>query len=170
LIGINPGRFGGGLTGISFTDPAALRKHCKIDNNLGTRKELSSIFIYRMIEHFGSLKKFFRKAFLTAMYPLAIVKNGRNYNYYDDKALFETLKEEILKTVHSQLKFGARRDKAIILGKKNAKFFLRINEEYKFFKEITVLDHPRYIMQYKLKQINTYLNMYINSIRQYSSH
>ena len=36
-FGINPGRFGAGLTGIAFTDPVALRLHCGIENTLGTK-------------------------------------------------------------------------------------------------------------------------------------
>ena len=28
IIGINPGRFGGGITGIPFTDPIRLKKEC----------------------------------------------------------------------------------------------------------------------------------------------
>lgn len=59
VIGINPGRFGGGLTGISFTDPVALREKCRIENDLGTRKELSSIFIYKVIESISNTEKFF---------------------------------------------------------------------------------------------------------------
>jgi len=38
ILGINPGRFGGGLTGISFTDPVALRTECGIENDLGNKK------------------------------------------------------------------------------------------------------------------------------------
>lgn len=53
MIGINPGRFGGGLTGISFTDPVALREQCGIENNLGNRKELSSKFVYSVAEKYG---------------------------------------------------------------------------------------------------------------------
>lgn len=30
LLGINPGRFGGGITGIPFTDPINLEKYCSI--------------------------------------------------------------------------------------------------------------------------------------------
>ena len=33
LIGINPGRFGGGVTGIPFTDPIRLQNECGIENN-----------------------------------------------------------------------------------------------------------------------------------------
>ena len=31
ILGINPGRFGGGLTGIPFTDPKRLKTECGID-------------------------------------------------------------------------------------------------------------------------------------------
>jgi hypothetical protein len=163
IIGINPGRFGGGLTGIAFTDPVALRKDCGIENNLGTRKELSSKFIYTVTERFGGLEKFFSKIFLTALYPFAITKDGKNYNYYDEKSLTENLHEGIINNIQSQIMFGARRDLAILLGKKNAKFFSNINEEHKFFNRIAVLEHPRYIMQYKLKQSDKYIKKYIET-------
>ncbi len=33
LLGINPGRFGAGITGISFTDPVILEESLKINNS-----------------------------------------------------------------------------------------------------------------------------------------
>jgi len=42
FIGINPRRGGGGLTGIAFTEPVALREQCNVENCLSYRKELSS--------------------------------------------------------------------------------------------------------------------------------
>jgi len=165
IFGINPGRFGGGLTGISFTDPLALREKCGIINNLGNRKELSSKFIYNVVDEFGGVKNFFSKVYLTALYPFAITKNGKNYNYYDDKSLAEKLKPEIIKTVNSQIEFGARKDLAVVFGKKNADYFSNINNDFNFFEKIIVLEHPRYIMQYKLKKINVYLKKYLDAIR-----
>jgi len=164
VFGINPGRFGGGLTGISFTDPVALREKCKVENNLGERKELSSKFVYKVIDEFGGTKKFFSNIFLTALYPFAITKEGKNYNYYDDKPLAQRLKSEIVQTIKTQIEFGARRDKVVLLGKKNAEYFSVINEEHKFFKKTLVLEHPRYVMQYKLKQIDFYIKKYIDAI------
>ena len=164
VFGINPGRFGGGLTGISFTDPVALRESCKIDNWFGERKELSSKFIYAVVDEFGGTRKFFSKAFLTALYPFAIIKDGKNYNYYDDKSLAEKLKPKIIETIKSQIEFGARRVVAILLGKKNAKYFSELNNEFKFFDKVIVLEHPRYIMQYRLKKIGYYINKYIGAI------
>jgi hypothetical protein len=164
VIGINPGRFGGGLTGIAFTDPVVLREDCGIENNLGNRKELSSKFIYQVIEQFGGVQKFFSTVFLTALYPFAIVKNGKNYNYYDERLLFDLLRNDIVENIQRQVKFGARRDLAVLLGKKNADYFLPINEEHKFFKKIITLEHPRYIIQYKLKQIDSYIKQYLGAI------
>lgn len=164
IFGINPGRFGGGLTGISFTDPVALRESCGIENNLGNRKELSSKFIYKVAEEFGGTKKFFSKVFLAALYPFAITKDGKNYNYYDDKLLAKKLMPEIIRTIKTQLKFGARRDVVVILGKKNAEYFSIINEEHQFFEKIIVLEHPRYIMQYRLKKIDFYIKKYLDAV------
>lgn len=164
VIGINPGRFGGGLTGIAFTDPVALWENCEIENNLGNRKELSSKFVYAVAKKFGGVENFFSKVFLTAFYPFAIIKDGKNYNYYDEKPLAALLRPDIIRNIKKQLAFGARKDFAILLGKKNAEFFSPINEEYSFFKEIIVLEHPRYIMQYKLKQIDSYIKKYLEAI------
>ena len=164
IIGINPGRFGGGLTGIAFTDPVALREHCGIENTFGDRKELSSKFVYTVINQFGGVKKFFSGVFLTALYPFAIIKNKKNYNYYDEKSLSDLLRSDMVQNIREQIKFGGRRDYAILLGKRNADYFFPINEEHKFFKKITVLEHPRYIMQYKLKQIDGYIKKYIEAI------
>ncbi|MBP1682690.1 MAG: hypothetical protein H6Q27_253 [Ignavibacteriaceae bacterium] len=164
MIGINPGRFGGGLTGIAFTDPVALREYCKIENKFGNRKELSSKFIYAVIEKYGGNDKFFSKVFLSALYPFAIVKDGKNYNYYDEKILAENLRPDIIWNIKKQIDFGARRDLAIILGKKNADCFISINDECGFFKKIISLEHPRYIMQYRLKKADKYIDKYISAI------
>src|SRR4249919_2982169 len=55
LLGINPGRFGGGVTGIPFTDPVRLEKVCGIGSSFAEQKkqELSSVFIYEMIAAYG---------------------------------------------------------------------------------------------------------------------
>ena len=58
IIGINPGRFGGGITGIPFTDPIRLQNICCIENSIPKKQELSSVFIYEMI-HLLEGRKFF---------------------------------------------------------------------------------------------------------------
>lgn len=152
IIGINPGRFGGGLTGISFTDPVALKEDCGIENELGKQREFSSRFVYRFISCSGGVNKFYSKYFISALYPLAILKNGKNYNYYNSTELFKIIKPHITDSLHKQINFGADRSFVICLGKKNAEYLKIINGENNFFDEIRVVEHPRYIMQYRLKK------------------
>lgn len=51
ILGINPGRHGGGITGIPFTDPLKLEA-LGIANDFQKKRELSADFIYEMIEAF----------------------------------------------------------------------------------------------------------------------
>lgn len=167
IIGINPGRFGGGLTGISFTDPVALRDYCDIENNLGLKRELSSEFMFKTIDLFGGTEKFFGSFFMTAICPLGFTKNGTNYNYYDDKKLEEAVRPFIARTFEQQVAFGANRDAAIILGRgKNQKFIESLNSEYKWFKDLVALDHPRFIMQYKRKRLEEFLKKYVDCYKE----
>lgn len=160
IFGINPGRFGAGTTGIGFTDPMALREFCGIENDLGTKRELSSQFIYEMINAYGNIKDFCYKFFITALYPLAIIKDGKNYNYYDEKIIYQVLKNQMKELIKQQIEFGAERETAVCLGKRNLIFLNEINKEEKFFNKILLLEHPRYIMQYKRKKLNEYLDKY----------
>jgi hypothetical protein len=162
IFGINPGRFGSGLTGISFTDPVALKEKCGINNNLGTKRELSSRFIYKFIDEFGGAKNFYKRYFITALYPLALLKDRKNYNYYDSTDLYNALKPHIIDVIKKQIEFGADRNFTVSLGKKNFDYLMKINDEFGFFEEVRFVEHPRYIMQYRLKKIDLYLDKYQN--------
>jgi len=70
ILGINPGRFGAGITGIPFTDPVRLEKNCGIKNNFEKRGELSSDFIYRLIGKMGGPDHFYRHFYIGAVSPL----------------------------------------------------------------------------------------------------
>jgi len=165
VVGINPGRFGGGITGISFTDPVALNNFCGIENRFDKKKELSSEFIYFFISEYGGPDKFYSKYFLSALYPLALIKDNKNYNFYDEKSLYKILKPAIVGSIKAHIGFGCRQDIIICLGRKNYLYLDEINKEKNFFKEIKTLDHPRYIMQYKRKLLSKYLNEYLNVFR-----
>ena len=162
IIGINPGRFGGGLTGIAFTDPINLEKKCGIKNNFDKKPELSSRFIFKMIDFYGGVRKFYNKFFLSALYPLALIKDGKNYNFYDTKALYKSLKPEILQSFNHQVNIGARKDIVVCLGKKNEKYLKELNEDLGYFEKVITLDHPRYIMQYKFKKVDEYIQKYLS--------
>ena len=167
LFGINPGRFGGGLTGISFTDPVALRNFCGIKNNLGNKRELSSEFIYHVIEAYGGVKKFYKDFFISAICPLGFVKGTKNYNYYDDKKLLEAVTPFIRKTFQQQIEIGARDTVLLVVGAdKNRKFIESLNNEVGFFKKIVSLDHPRFIMQYRRKKLTHYIDQYLRVLHE----
>ena len=161
VFGINPGRFGAGLTGVTFTDPVALQEHCGIENALEKRRELSSDFIYRFLGHWGGTEKFYRQFFLTAVSPLGFTRDGINYNYYDDAQLLEASRPFIAETLRQQMALGTRRDVAIVLGTgKNQKAFAALNSQHHLFDDVRYLDHPRFIMQYRRKRIGEYFDRY----------
>ncbi|MEJ2615360.1 MAG: DUF4918 family protein, partial [Ignavibacteriaceae bacterium] len=135
IFGINPGRFGGGITGINFTDPVALSLYCGIDNNFGNRRELSSQFVYEFINAFGGTEKFYKKFFISAVYPLAILKDGKNFNFYDNKKIYGYLKPAIVSYMKKQIEFGAKQELAISMGKKNFVYLRELNNEIKYFKK-----------------------------------
>jgi Domain of unknown function (DUF4918) len=170
IMGINPGRFGGGRTGISFTDPVALRKFCGIENNFGNKRELSSEFIYLMIEEFGGIEKFYRYFFISAVCPLGFTKGTKNYNYFDEKPLLDAVQPFIKKTFQQQIEMGAREDVLVCIGyDKNRKFLEKLNDELKYFKRIIALGHPRFIMQYRRKKLNEYLRSYVETLSEIST-
>ncbi|GAB2566280.1 uracil-DNA glycosylase family protein [Spirosoma areae] len=169
ILGINPGRFGAGVTGISFTTPQNLRRYCGIDNTLrdtGTapRPELSSRFIYQVVEAFGGANEFYSQFFLTSLFPLALTKDGKNYNFYDDRVTTEALWPAITEAVRTQLDFGCSQRIAVCLGRKNETYLRRLNEQQGFFGKIVTLDHPRYILQYRSRDSKTYLELYIKTL------
>lgn len=160
-LGINPGRFGAGTTGIPFTDPIRLQEACGIENDLPKKSELSSVFIYSFIDHCGGPDAFYRAFFFSAVSPVGFTKDGLNFNYYDDPRLLRRLEPFIVESLYRQLDIGARRDVAIILGTgKNRKVFEALNREHGFFKETLCVDHPRFIMQYRRRRLAEYLERY----------
>ena len=50
-------------------------------------------------------------------------------------------------------------------GEKNYKYLSRINEEHKWFKKIVALPHPRFIMQYRRKQKQQFIQQYLEAIK-----
>lgn len=160
-IGINPGRFGAGITGISFTDPIALREELEIESKIIGKREISSEFIYRIVREMGGAKQFFGNVYLTAACPLGFTKQSLNYNFYDDSDLAAAMRPFIVKSLEMQLELGLYREKAIVLGTgKLAEFMQRLNDEYKFFGELVILEHPRFIMQYRRKYMDEYVAKY----------
>lgn len=166
ILGINPGRFGGGMTGIPFTDPIRLEKICGIENDIPKKPELSSDFIYQMIAAFGGTEKFYSKYFISSISPLGFTKEGKNLNYYDQKDLQEAIHDFVVRSIQTQLTFNVSTKIAFCLGEgQNFKFLQALNKEHSFFGEIVPLPHPRFIMQYRRKRLDEYINVYVEAFR-----
>ena len=161
LFGINPGRFGAGITGIPFTDPIILENTCGIKNTFHKRNELSAIFIYDMIHEMGGPEKFYSKFYITSVCHLGFIKAGKNINYYDDKSLQKSVLPKIVQNIEAQINFGANTKIAYAIGQgKNYKFLHALNKKHHFFETIEPLPHPRWVMQYRLKSKTKYLKEY----------
>nr|5H0K_A Chain A, Uncharacterized protein [Pedobacter heparinus DSM 2366] len=171
ILGINPYRFGSGLTGIPFTDPKRLITECNIPYSGKLSHEPSSVFIYEMINAFGGAEAFYKQFYISSPCPLgftSIAANGKekNYNYYDSKALEKAVYEFIIENIRKQLTLGITTDTCFCLGTgKNEKFLMKVNAQYKFFKRIVALEHPRFIMQYKTASKQFYIDKYISAFK-----
>lgn len=166
IIGINPGRFGAGTTGVPFTDPVSLEAHCGIPNAFPRRRELSAVFIEQLLDRFGGPAEFYRSFFITAASPVGFTRDGKNYNYYDDPKLLAAVKPFIVRMMRAQLDFGVRRDVALVLGTgKNFDFLSRLNDEHGFFGTLDVVEHPRFIMQYRRPHVPRFLDRYESILR-----
>ncbi len=170
IIGINPGRWGAGLTGVPFTDTKRLDAVCGIKMSSAYSHEPSSVFVYEVIERFGGVRKFFGRFYINSPFPLAIIRqNGDgkwvNANYYDDRELMAMTESFMIDSLNKHISLGLDTSEVYVLGKKNAEFILKVNKKKKFFENIVILDHPRYIQQYKSKEKEAYLDRYLSALK-----
>ncbi|MFP4024978.1 MAG: uracil-DNA glycosylase family protein [Thiohalospira sp.] len=169
ILGINPGRFGAGVTGIPFTDTKRLEEKCGIKLNNITTHETSSVFVYDVIEQYGGVDIFYSQFYINSISPLGFVKTNNkgkevNFNYYDSKALQNIVTPFMIDSLQKQIDFGVDRNIVYSFGAgKNLKFLQELNKKYKFFHKIVSLEHPRYIMQYKLKNKQFYIDKYLKA-------
>ena len=170
ILGINPGRYGAGITGIPFTDPIKLEALFGISNNLPKKPELSAEFIHMMIAAFGGYDRFFSRFFINSISPLGFVHEGKNLNYYDSPLLKRSLEPFIRKSITSIVDLGIERRIVYCLGEgENYRFIQRMNGEENWFHEIIPLAHPRFIMQYRRKYLAEYVADYIQKLQRAAS-
>jgi hypothetical protein len=164
LVGINPGRFGSGITGIGFTDAVTLEKFCDIANSFDKRVEVSTTFIFEVIEAYGGVEKFYKDFYITSVMPMGLLKDEKNYNYYDDVKTQDSLEKFIKKSMDKQLAFGEYRRDIICIGQgKNLKYLEAYNKKHKVFDNILTVPHPRWVMQYKRKEKSKHIETYLKA-------
>ena len=170
IIGINPSRHGAGVTGVPFTDTKHLENDCGIPMLSARTHEVSSVFVYDMIAQYGGVAAFYKDYYINSPFPLAIVRknaqgNWLNANYYDDPELFTLTREYMIETLKKHIALGLDTNEVYILGKKNATFLEKLNKEASLFKKMVVLEHPRYIEQYKSKEKQLYIDKFITLLK-----
>lgn len=162
LFGINPGRFGGGITGVPFTDPLRLAEHCGIANPFDKKQELSSGFIYDIISAYGGPAAFYSKYYISAISPLGFVSHGKNLNYYDIDNFKKLFESYVVEKIRDQMDFPINRTVAFCIGQgQNLKFLTYLNDKYELFQKIETVPHPRWVMQYRLKRKEEYIQEYL---------
>lgn len=175
ILGINPGRFGAGVTGVPFTDTKRMQEYCGIAVPGIQTHEPSSVFVYEVIEAYGGVQKFYSHFYINSPSPLGFVKvNHRNkelnYNYYDSKELQQLLEGFIIESVRAHLSMGILTDVAFCLGTgKNYQYLKQLNDRQGFFNQLVPLEHPRYVMQYKSKEKPGYIDKYIRALSSLSA-
>lgn len=169
ILGINPGRLGSGATGVPFSDTKRLAEECGIHIKGFKTHEPSSVFVYDVIHAYGGVEAFYRNFYISSVCPLGFTAdsaNGKvvNYNYYDSKALTAAVHDLIVTSLRKQLEFGISRKVCYCMGTgKNAAFLQALNEQEHFFEHIVPLEHPRFVMQYKLKTKEAYVGKYLEA-------
>jgi len=168
ILAINPGRLGAGATGIPFTDTKRLRDVCGIQSAIPETHEPSSVFVYDVIDAYGGPEKFYNEFFIGSVCPLGFLKknekgNWINFNYYDESRFMKLVSPFITYELHRLLSLPVDRKTCICWGTgKNYSYLTKLNAEKNFFEQIIPLEHPRYIMQYKSKQKDEYVDKYLH--------
>ena len=170
ILGINPGRFGGGATGVPFTDPKRLVSECQIAYPGPVTHEPSSVFVYDVIRAYGGPAAFYQKFYINSVCPLGFTapsKTGKavNYNYYDSRTLTAAVHPFIIESIRRQIAFGIETDVCFCMGTgQNEKFLRRLNHEQQFFGKIVALEHPRFVMQYRARSKQQYVDKYLRAL------
>lgn len=165
IVGINPSRHGAGVTGVPFTDTKRLESVCGIPMQSAHTHELSSVFLYDMIAAYGGAAKFYKQFYINSPFPLALTRNvnGKmlNANYYDDPKLFAMVRPFMVRSLQQHISLGLDITEVFVLGKKNAVFLNKLNQEARLFDRLTILEHPRFIQQYKSRERQAYIDKYL---------
>ncbi|MDX9751355.1 MAG: DUF4918 family protein [Flavobacteriales bacterium] len=170
MLGINPGRLGAGSTGLCFTDTKRCESDLGIPVNGMRTHEPSSDFFYRVVRAAGGPEAFHHAVYVQAVCPLGFVKEGPrgkpiNLNYYDEPALQRALTPFIEQWLRDLVATGMRTDVTYCIGTgKNLAYLEKLNNELGLFDRIVPLEHPRYVMQYKSRSMQMYIDKYLRAL------
>ena len=67
--------------------------------------------------------------------------------------------------MQQQIAFGLKTDVCFCIGEgENLKFLNKLNSAHKWFDKIEPVSHPRFIMQYRLKRKQEFIQQYIDKL------
>lgn len=93
------------------------------------------------------------------------MKAGVNYNYYDDPKVARLIEPLIVKNISTQIEFGCNPEVVYCLGQgKNFSYLQKLNDQYRWWKKVVALPHPRWIMQYKLRTKDHFIERYKDAL------
>ena len=171
ILGSSPARRGSAITGVPFEDAQNLQKETGISIENFHVSNTSSTFLNRVIDKYGGRTKFYSDFYLNFVCPLGISKinskgNSVNCNYYENKQVENKLLTFIISALKVQVEFGIDTSVCYCIGSgENFQELNKINKELKLFKEITPLEHPRFITQYHPRDEEEYLDKYLRALK-----
>lgn len=171
ILGSSPARRGTSVTGVPFEDASHLFAITGIKTDNFYISKSNSDFLYEVMDAYGGCEKFYKDFFMSFICPLGITNinakgNEINANYYENKKLKDSLYDFIVDSLKRQIELGIDTSVCFCIGSgDNYKFLMEINDEYKFFKKIIPLEHPRFIMQYNKNDKSKYIEKYINAFK-----
>lgn len=167
ILGVCPGRFGAGFTGVPLTDTHRLKDVCKINWPDNDSYEPSSVFFYDVIDAYGGPEKFYQDFYVNAVCPLGLVTlsekhNWVNASYYENAEIKTIMDPFIQDTMKQQVSFNIKKDLVICLGKSDNYDYLKsLNSQNKYFEKVEAIEHPRYIEEYKKMDKPKYIDKYL---------
>jgi hypothetical protein len=79
--------------------------------------------------------------------------------------LLKAVEPFIIKSLKQLVDFNVDRQVCFAIGgEKNFKYLVSLNNRFEWFKEIIPLAHPRFIMQYRRKQKQQFIQQYLQFI------
>jgi len=144
-----------------------IEEKCGIVNSLEKRSELSANFICEVVDAYGGPGMFYGDFLFTTVLPFGLLRNGKNYNYYDDKETLHYFETLIVESIRKQMAYPNVSRRIATVGQgKNLAYLKELNARYGFFDAIEVLPHPRWVMQYRRKEKERYIGVYLEVLRQ----
>lgn len=160
LCGLNPGRFGAGLTGVPFIDFKSLSK--MLSNIKKDDGESSAQFFFELVKKFG-IEKFYKICYVTNISKFGYSKksSAKNVNY---PKLPNSAQDWLFKRFIEEM--NLIKPKVIIpLSDDVAKTLKVLTQAQQLdYKIAPKLNHPAWVMTYKKKDKNLWLQKYYETI------